>query len=368
MVINDKVKQMIFEDTPLISFNDSSKELYLYVEFRRHRRHKNDHSYIDVIEQMSKYSIGENLIDFISISDTNLKEIREAAKLGLYNNPHMDMIEKLDCLYLYLVFNSPNMSPLKNTYINKLEYISKEIRFALDFCCSTNYDPKFNSLTNMQRYYLYCYSYPDNMHTNTWYEPSKRLVLEHDGTNEPIENIPKYPRHINSTDDPEEFAPISEKYDIPDNIVAELSQMNVTQARYYECLSIHEYLKIEFFKMIELDLKIKKCKNCGKYFVLKGDYSTDYCDRIQSGEKFTCKKLAAMKARKEKVNNNPILKEYEKAYKRNYAKFINKRWNIEEFRLWAEEATERRATTSKQYKANLNEQIVQDFKKYLGNK
>ena len=75
-----------------------------------------------------------------------------------------------------------------------------------------------------------------------------------------------------------------------------------------------------------------------------------------------------MKARKEKVNNNPILKEYEKAYKRNYAKFINKRWNIEEFRLWAEEATERRATTSKQYKANLNEQIVQDFKKYLGNK
>lgn len=52
--------------------------------------------------------------------------------------------------------------------------------------------------------------------------------------------------------------------------------------------------------MIEHNIRIKKCKNCGKYFVLKGDYSTDYCDRIPDGEKFTCKKLAAMKARKKK--------------------------------------------------------------------
>ena len=89
--------------------------------------------------------------------------------------------------------------------------------------------------------------------------------------------------------------------------------------------------------MIEHNIRIKKCKNCGKYFVLKGDYSTDYCDRIPDGEKFTCKKLAAMKARKKKVQDNPILK-YEKAYKRMYAHLSNHKISNEDFRLWAEAA------------------------------
>ena len=119
--------------------------------------------------------------------------------------------------------------------------------------------------------------------------------------------------------------------------------------------------------MIEHNIRIKKCKNCGKYFVLKGDYSTDYCDRIPDGEKFTCKKLAAMQARKKKVQDNPILK-YEKAYKRMYAHLSNHKISNEDFRLWAEAAANKRDSSLAEYSSSPSDDIINQFKEYLDNK
>ena len=76
----------------------------------------------------------------------------------------------------------------------------------------------------------------------------------------------------------------------------------------------------------------------------------------------------AQKRRKEKVNSNPIVKEYERAYKRNYARVTSHKMNAEDFRLWTEEAAKKRDAFSAEYDSNPSDQIISEFKKYLGNK
>lgn len=76
----------------------------------------------------------------------------------------------------------------------------------------------------------------------------------------------------------------------------------------------------------------------------------------------------AQKRRKKKINSNPIVKEYERAYKRNYARVTNHKMNAEDFRLWSEEATQKRDAFSAEYNSNPSDQLISEFKKYLGNK
>ena len=41
--------------------------------------------------------------------------------------------------------------------------------------------------------------------------------------------------------------------------------------------------------MLEKDVRFRKCKRCGKYFIMKGNYDTKYCDRVAEGETRTYK-------------------------------------------------------------------------------
>jgi hypothetical protein len=155
---------------------------------------------------------------------------------------------------------------------------------------------------------------------------------------------------------------------ISDKIINFIKAQEIIPAFLYQAETVFDYLFFEFVKMIELNVQLGVCKNCGKYFILKGDYSTEYCDRIPKGEKFTCKKIAAIKTRKQKVQGNPILKEYEKAYKRMYARLSSHKISNEEFRLWSDKASIKRDSFVDKYNSSPSEILLIQFKKYLGNK
>ena len=46
-------------------------------------------------------------------------------------------------------------------------------------------------------------------------------------------------------------------------------------------------------QLLKSDIGMRKCKRCGKYFIMKGNYDTNYCDRIVEGETCNCQELAA---------------------------------------------------------------------------
>ena len=76
----------------------------------------------------------------------------------------------------------------------------------------------------------------------------------------------------------------------------------------------------------------------------------------------------AQKRRKQKVNSDPITKEYEKAYKRMYARISSGTLEKSDFLKWSEEAKQKRDVASQRYAKSKDETIIIDFKKYLGNK
>jgi len=106
----------------------------------------------------------------------------------------------------------------------------------------------------------------------------------------------------------------------------------------YRCGSLEEILYLGFEKMLELDLRIKKCKNCGRYFILKGNYQTEYCDRIPEGETQSCQNIGATVKYAQKVKDNPALALFNMAYKRYHARMKVGSVKPDAFKKWKYEA------------------------------
>lgn len=110
----------------------------------------------------------------------------------------------------------------------------------------------------------------------------------------------------------------------------------------YDCNSIHDMLELEFSKMLEYGIKLHKCKNCGRYFIVKGNYGNDYCDRIREGQTKNCQQIAAQKNYEEKLQNNQAVALFRKYYKRYYARTKVGTIKPDKFRQWNYKACEMR--------------------------
>ena len=110
----------------------------------------------------------------------------------------------------------------------------------------------------------------------------------------------------------------------------------------YEIDIIEDLFRFEFIKMIEHDIFIKKCKNCGWFFIPKRRADTEYCDRNfgETGRK--CSEVGATLRYEKKVAGNPILDAHKKAYRRFNSRTRAKKMTQGEFMAWSEAATQKR--------------------------
>lgn len=102
-------------------------------------------------------------------------------------------------------------------------------------------------------------------------------------------------------------------------------------------------IRFELMKMITQDVLIKKCANCGRYFILGGRSDIEYCSRPlddQPGK--TCQDVGALNKYMDKVHTDPIRKEFHKAYKRNHSRVRVGTMTQAEFLEWSDEAREKR--------------------------
>jgi len=98
-------------------------------------------------------------------------------------------------------------------------------------------------------------------------------------------------------------------------------------------------------------LETKCCKKCGNKFIYPGRKDTAYCDN--------CRDTGAMDMYLEKISNDTIMKEFNKAYKRNHARVRYKKMSKEDFHKWSLKAREMRE------KANSGEVTIDEFVSYL---
>lgn len=102
-------------------------------------------------------------------------------------------------------------------------------------------------------------------------------------------------------------------------------------------------MRFELMKMISQGIQIKKCANCGRYFILDGRSDIEYCSRPladQPGK--TCQNVGALNKYIDKVHADPIRKEYHRAYKRNHSRVCIGTMTQTEFLEWSDEARKKR--------------------------
>ena len=102
-------------------------------------------------------------------------------------------------------------------------------------------------------------------------------------------------------------------------------------------------MRFELMKMITHGELIKKCANCGRYFILDGRSDIEYCSRpLEDQPKKTCQDVGAQNKYMDKVHTDPIHKEYHRAYKRNHSRVCLGTITKTEFLEWSDEASEKR--------------------------
>jgi hypothetical protein len=117
---------------------------------------------------------------------------------------------------------------------------------------------------------------------------------------------------------------------------------NIEFYEMYELVTVDDMLRFELLQMILHDCKFKRCKYCGKYFVPSGRSDSEYCTRIMPDETKPCSEIGASRIRNAKLQTDPILKAYKKAYSRMDSQKRNGSINQKGFNDWSWQAIEKR--------------------------
>ena len=93
---------------------------------------------------------------------------------------------------------------------------------------------------------------------------------------------------------------------------------------------------------LRLPLPIHKCKNCGRYFVVTGNITQDYCTRLMEGSEKTCRQMGAVVQYQSRQMQNPAAREFTRSYKAHNARVRYGTMSKAEFTAWSKTAREKR--------------------------
>ena len=102
---------------------------------------------------------------------------------------------------------------------------------------------------------------------------------------------------------------------------------------------LYNYLKAY---CLRLPLPIHKCKNCGRYFVVTGNITQDYCTRLMEGSEKTCRQMGAVVQYQSRQMKNPAAREFTRSYNAHNARVRYGTMSKAEFTAWSKTAREKR--------------------------
>lgn len=138
-----------------------------------------------------------------------------------------------------------------------------------------------------------------------------------------------------------------------EDVVNLIKEKHIMAEEVYELANAEEQIRFELFKIIQNNFTINKCENCGKLFIpvtssknksQKGRNDQKYCNNLYKDTGKTCRQIGASNRHKEKVEDSPILKEFNKEYKKMYGRHYKhpKEFSEKKFKQWSKSAIELR--------------------------
>lgn len=104
-------------------------------------------------------------------------------------------------------------------------------------------------------------------------------------------------------------------YDVVDRFIEKLEYPTNEAFYEYSCENIFEFITANLYNIFDSGLTVKKCNNCGKFFVPYNRSDTIYCDRVSPQDVAkTCKEYGAIKSYHDNLKNNEAMGLYRKIY------------------------------------------------------
>lgn len=243
---------------------------------------------------------------------------------------------------------------IKDYLIKDLINQKSDLKERLELISEYSNNSFVRNLSNEERLYLYEAKDVFDLHyLNT--NPAHALFLD-------TKFVTKYICNADIT--------FKEKQLSVEKLIDVMHTKNIYVEEVYEINNCEEQIKFELFKVIQNNFVINKCENCGKLFIpitssnnptQKGRNDQKYCNSLFENTGKTCKEIGALNKQKEKVQNSPILIEYNREYKRMHGLHYNhqKKFTEKKFKEWSKKARELRK--------NFTDNELEDFKIELKN-
>lgn len=291
--------------------------------------------------------IGSLLIDFLSVDFNSLISFRKfESKWGL--SGFYDFSKYLKELETKTIYNeleiNNTLNDVRIEIFDNMRNIQKYFEIASKYCLEYTEDWKDYSI--YQRYFLI--------------QNVKKIKNE---LNNLLPNIDEYSKNVKYVFQVKEIES-PKLYDIATNFEETIKNAKFVPTEIYESSNIAGLLSIEFREMIKNQIYIKKCENCGLYFLPENRIDTLYCTRIQitkKGSTVTCQQIGATRKYTKNTKNNIIYKEYRKTYKTNYARYKIGAWDIKRWNIWKEAAKDK----FEEYKLQTLENKIKEFIEWL---
>lgn len=141
------------------------------------------------------------------------------------------------------------------------------------------------------------------------------------------------------------YAPDFDMLTLPDGSIKIAPVVNIN--------NIAQLMYHEFMNMIMQGHSLRRCKNCGKYFVQYGDRIVDYCEEIPEGETKPCSVIGSSRQFTASLKDDLIKQTYTRVYKKYVARRRAQAITDVQFVAWSAAAKKLRAQA---YKTGMREE------------
>lgn len=102
--------------------------------------------------------------------------------------------------------------------------------------------------------------------------------------------------------------------------------------------SIYDLIDYHVRECIRQETRMRRCKNCGRYFAIQIRSTAEYCDRVIDERGRTCKDVGAITTWTRSKKGDTLFNDYRREYKKRFARTKVGKYTAEALYAWGERA------------------------------
>lgn len=263
-----------------------------YLTYMNYKKAKND---FEAILVQNDNRIGTLLCNFLNCDFKVIQSVK-----NFVQEYSLTLLAEITKMKFKNTYTSNEYEKLINELVeksgDKLESIKEDFIFDVNYLFNINQLEEIKDLTSLQRFYVLTMS-KNNSKALSYFENDKLNIALGDLSRL---NIP-----LNIIDEDQAIE------------IVKVNKDRILPIPYtFESNDICQLLIIELQEIVCMDkFEIKKCKNCGKYFVPEKRTDELYCNNIYEDVR-TCKEIGSFKVKQKMINDDVDLRTYRNVYQK----------------------------------------------------